>query len=50
MKMRNDILLFFISDYSLPLITSQTLLATKNYLEIPQRYVSLRHVSLREAQ
>ena len=27
-------------------ITSQTLLATKNYLGIPQRYVSLRHVSL----
>ena len=31
-------------------ITSQTLLATKNYLGIPQRYVSKRHVSLREAQ
>jgi len=31
-------------------ITNQTLLATKNYLGIPQRYVSLRHVSLREAQ
>ena len=30
--------------------TSQTLLATKNYLGIPQRCVSLRHVSLREAQ